>query len=123
VDELTVLAVHGFEEQLDVLVEDGSTLRAEHACCFSASPSSPFTTASPESRLPDRFHGARHAHRHAGDAHPHRCAILPLRRPLGRVTMPAALEEVTAAREVCECLQRTADVASATGGQEGATGG
>ena len=30
VDELTVLAVHGFDEQLDVLVEDG-TLRAEHA--------------------------------------------------------------------------------------------
>ena len=30
VDELTVLAVHGFEEQLDVFVKDG-TLRAEHA--------------------------------------------------------------------------------------------
>ncbi|HET8665486.1 MAG TPA: hypothetical protein VFM08_14320 [Nocardioides sp.] len=29
-DELTALAVHGFEEQLDVYVEDG-TLRAEHA--------------------------------------------------------------------------------------------
>ena len=29
-DELTALAVHGFEEQLDVFVEDG-TLRAEHA--------------------------------------------------------------------------------------------
>ena len=29
-DELTVLAVHGFEEQLDVFVEDG-VLRAEHA--------------------------------------------------------------------------------------------
>ena len=29
-DELTALAVHGFEEQLDVLVEDGA-LRAEHA--------------------------------------------------------------------------------------------
>ncbi len=29
-DELTVLAVHGFEEQLDVFVEDGA-LRAEHA--------------------------------------------------------------------------------------------
>jgi len=29
-DELTALAVHGFEEQLDVLVEDGD-LRAEHA--------------------------------------------------------------------------------------------
>jgi len=28
--ELTVLAVHGFEEQLDVFVEDGA-LRAEHA--------------------------------------------------------------------------------------------
>ena len=29
-DELTALAVHGFEEQLDVFVEDG-VLRAEHA--------------------------------------------------------------------------------------------
>jgi hypothetical protein len=29
-DELTALAVHGFDEQLDVFVEDG-TLRAEHA--------------------------------------------------------------------------------------------
>jgi hypothetical protein len=29
-DELTALAVHGFEEQLDVFVEDGA-LRAEHA--------------------------------------------------------------------------------------------
>ena len=29
-DELTALAVHGFEEQLDVFVEDGG-LRAEHA--------------------------------------------------------------------------------------------
>ena len=29
-DELTALAVHGFEEQLDVFVENGA-LRAEHA--------------------------------------------------------------------------------------------
>jgi len=29
-DELTALAVHGFEEQLDVFVEEGA-LRAEHA--------------------------------------------------------------------------------------------
>jgi hypothetical protein len=29
-DQLTALAVHGFEEQLDVFVEDGA-LRAEHA--------------------------------------------------------------------------------------------